>query len=65
MVVRLINKMDWRSWGIKLIKRQGEVTMTIVREGVKTLETLVILGCRLKFLSVGASPSLLNHKEIK
>jgi len=57
--------MDWRSWGKKLIKRQGEVTMTIVREGVKTLETLVTLGCRLKFLSVGASPSLLNHKEIK
>jgi len=57
--------MDWRSWGIKLIKRQGKVTMTIVREGVKTLETLVTLGCRLKFLSVGAFPSLLNYKEIK
>ena len=40
--------------------RQGKVTMTIVREGIKTLETSVTLGCRFKFLSVGAFPSLLN-----
>ena len=41
-------------------KRQGEVTMRIVRECRDTLETELILGYRFQFLSVGAFPSLLN-----
>ena len=36
--------MGWQTWGKKLNKRQGEVTMRIVREGVKTLETELTLG---------------------
>jgi hypothetical protein len=41
--------------------RQGEVTMAIVREWMtvcQKLETLVTLGYKFKFLSVGAFPSL-------
>jgi len=52
--------MGWLTWGKKLNKRQGEVTMRIVRECRDTLETELTLGYKVQFLSVGASPSLLN-----
>jgi len=39
-----VTKVDWRSWGIELNKRQGEVTMRIVRECRDTLETELTLG---------------------